>query len=96
MDTTRRITRSRTDRMVAGVAGGLAAYLNIDPMILRIAFVVLALINGFGAVLYLALWLIVPNEDNPGVARDNLSVAVGEMQGMVEDLVARVRSAFQR
>ena len=54
----KRLVRSRNDRMIAGVAGGLAALFNIDPLLVRIAFLVLAFMNGFGVMLYLALWLI--------------------------------------
>lgn len=101
MDTTKRITRSRSDRMIAGVAGGLATYFGIDPMFLRLAFVFLALLNGFGVLLYLALWLIVPNESNlvepSGTdARGNVQVAIDEMQAFIEQMVERVRAAFQR
>jgi phage shock protein C len=93
---TKRITRSRTDRVVAGVAGGLAAYFGIDPLIIRIALIVLTLINGFGAVLYLVLWLIVPNEGSLAEGRSTVQEAFAEMQLMVEELLARVRAAFSR
>lgn len=56
------LRRSRTDRKVAGVAGGLGAYLGIDPVILRILFVVLAIFGGSGLLLYLVAWLLVPEE----------------------------------
>ena len=62
MDSTRKLYRSRTDRKVAGVCGGLAQYFNIDPTLIRVVFVVLAVLGGSGLVLYLALWIIVPNE----------------------------------
>jgi len=56
------LRRSRTDRKVAGVAGGLGAYLGIDPVILRILFVVLAIFGGSGLLLYLVAWLLIPEE----------------------------------
>jgi phage shock protein C len=62
MDSTRKLYRSKTDRKVAGVCGGLAQYFNIDPTLIRVLFVVLAVLGGSGLVLYLALWIIVPNE----------------------------------
>ena len=93
---TKRITRSRTDRYVAGVAGGLAAYFGIDPLFIRIGLIILTLLNGFGAVLYLALWLIVPNEGSLVEGRSTVQEAIGEMQTMVEELLARVRAAFSR
>jgi phage shock protein PspC (stress-responsive transcriptional regulator) len=56
------LRRTRTDRKVAGVAGGLGAYLGIDPVILRILFVVLAIFGGSGLLLYLVAWLLIPEE----------------------------------
>jgi phage shock protein PspC (stress-responsive transcriptional regulator) len=58
-----RLLRSRSDRMIAGVAGGLGRYFGIDPVIVRIAIVVLTFFGGAGALLYLAAILLVPNED---------------------------------
>src|SRR3954447_360137 len=73
-----RIRRSRTDRRVAGVAGGLARHLDIDPLIVRVAFVVLTFFGGAGLVLYIACWLLVPEEgsDWARVALDRRSRAV--------------------
>jgi phage shock protein C len=62
MDSTRKLYRSKTDRKVAGVCGGLAQYFNIDATLIRVLFVVLAILGGSGLVLYLALWIIVPTE----------------------------------
>jgi len=55
-----RLMRSETDRMIAGVCGGLAEYLNLDPVLVRLAFVVLGLASGVGLVLYVLLWLVMP------------------------------------
>jgi phage shock protein PspC (stress-responsive transcriptional regulator) len=56
------LRRSVTDRKIAGVAGGLGRHLNIDPTVLRVLFVVLALFGGAGLLLYGAFWLFVPEE----------------------------------
>lgn len=61
--TTSRLMRSRTDKMIAGVAGGIANYLAIDPVIVRLVFVALVF-SGIGILLYPALWLIMPLEGN--------------------------------
>jgi signal transduction histidine kinase len=53
-----RPVRSSTDRVIAGLAGGLAEQLRIDPVVIRLAFIVLAFAGGFGALLYGLLWLI--------------------------------------
>ena len=62
MAQTRKLYRSRTDRKLAGVCGGLAQYFNLDATLIRVLFVVLAVLGGSGLVIYLAMWIIVPNE----------------------------------
>ena len=62
MGQTRKLYRSRTNRMVAGVCGGLAQYFNTDATLIRVLFVVLTVLAGTGPVLYLAMWIIVPEE----------------------------------
>ncbi|CAI9415353.1 PspC domain-containing protein [Nocardioides sp. T2.26MG-1] len=66
-----RLRRSVSDRKVAGVAGGLARHLDIDPLILRVAFVVLVFFGGAGLILYGACWILVP-EDGAARAPFNL------------------------
>ena len=91
----KRLVRSRSERMIAGVAGGLAATFNIDPLLVRIALLALAFFNGFCFMLYLALWLLVPNEDSAAAdAREQVRENVGEMQSAAESLVQRVRGMF--
>jgi phage shock protein PspC (stress-responsive transcriptional regulator) len=51
------------DRMLAGVAAGVARYFDIDVTIVRIVFAVLAVVGGVGVPLYLAGWLLIPDED---------------------------------
>ena len=55
-----RLYRSPTDKVVGGVCGGLAAYFKIDPVLVRLAFVVFALAGGASVLLYLVLWIAVP------------------------------------
>ena len=62
MDPTRKLYRSKTDRKLAGVSGGLARYFNVDATLIRVLFVLLAVLGGSGLVLYVAMWIIVPNE----------------------------------
>jgi phage shock protein PspC (stress-responsive transcriptional regulator) len=58
----RRLTRRTDNKMIAGVASGIAAYLGIEPWIVRIAFVVMVPFGGFGVLAYLIAWLLVPIE----------------------------------
>jgi len=62
MAQTRKLYRSRTNRKLAGVCGGLAQYFNTDATLIRVLFVVLTVLGGSGILLYLALWIIVPTE----------------------------------
>jgi phage shock protein C len=61
---TRPLFRSRRGRMLAGVASGIAQYLGIDVTLVRIAFVLITLVGGLGIPLYLASWLLIPDEDS--------------------------------
>jgi phage shock protein PspC (stress-responsive transcriptional regulator) len=54
--------RSRDDRYIAGVCGGLARYLNIDPIIVRVIMAALVVVGGVGIVIYIATWLLAPVE----------------------------------
>jgi phage shock protein PspC (stress-responsive transcriptional regulator)/predicted membrane protein len=62
----KRLLRSRDDRMIAGVAGGLARYFDVDPIIFRIAFAVSVFFGGLGLLAYIALALFVPSEGADG------------------------------
>ncbi len=60
---TKKLYRSRTDRMISGVCGGLGKYLGIDPTLIRLVFVLLLLFGvGSGLILYVILMFIVPEE----------------------------------
>jgi phage shock protein PspC (stress-responsive transcriptional regulator) len=63
-DEVKRLTRSKDDRWLGGVCGGLAQYFNIDSTIVRVLFVLLALIIGGGLLIYLILWIIIPPESD--------------------------------
>ena len=54
------LRRSTDDRMLAGVAGGIARYLNVDATLVRIGIAALILLTGAGAALYIAAWLLIP------------------------------------
>ena len=58
----RQLRRSAGDRMLGGVAGGIAQYLNADVTLVRVIIAVLALLNGVGVALYLAAWLLIPED----------------------------------
>jgi phage shock protein C len=85
-----RLMRSRTDKMIAGVAGGLAHYLGIDATIVRLGFVALAL-TGAGLLLYPLLWLIMPLEGTTGPAPRQ---AVDELRQQAVRMGDEIREVF--
>lgn len=62
----RRLYRSRDDRILGGVAAGVAAYFRIDPTIVRLAWLLIVLWGGAGILLYIIAWIIVPLEPGDG------------------------------
>ena len=67
------VRRSRGQRLIAGVCGGIGRYLGVDPVLLRIAFIVLALANGLGVIAYVVAWVAIPEErpgQQPATARE--------------------------
>lgn len=62
MEEGKRLYRSTTDRMVAGVCAGLAEHFKIDPTLVRLLFVLFALAGGPGLLAYIVLWLVVPEQ----------------------------------
>jgi phage shock protein C len=73
---TQRLMRSRNDKIIAGVAGGIGQYLAIDPVLVRLGFAALCL-TGVGVLLYPILWLIMPLEGSPRAAPQE---AIDEMR----------------
>jgi phage shock protein PspC (stress-responsive transcriptional regulator) len=72
-------SRRRQGRMIAGVAAGLAEYFNVDPLIIRAIFIVLVFVGGAGIPLYIACWLLIPDE--------------GKSQPVVEKLIEDMRQS---
>lgn len=62
MDETRKLQRSTSNRMIAGVCAGIGKYFNLDPTIIRVLYVLMVFFAGFGILLYLILWLVIPSE----------------------------------
>src|SRR5215203_2715267 len=75
----RRLTRSSSDKLIGGVAGGLGRYFAVDPILFRIAFVVLVFAGGVGVIAYIGLLAFVPADDDSrifGSRRDGNVIGV--------------------
>jgi len=62
MENSNRLYRSNTDKVIGGVSGGLADYLSIDVVIIRVLFVLLVLFGGSGVLVYIILWIAIPEQ----------------------------------
>ena len=62
MEEVKRLYRSKNEKIIAGVCGGIGKYFNVDPVLVRLLFVILAWAGGLGIMLYLVAWLITPLE----------------------------------
>lgn len=58
----KQLRRSLENRVLAGVCGGIGEYFGIDPVLIRIAWLLLTLAGGSGVIIYLICWLIIPNQ----------------------------------
>jgi phage shock protein C len=59
----KRLVRIKEGRMLAGVCGGIAKYLDIDPVIIRILWVAFTLVVGVGLLVYVVAWILIPEEE---------------------------------
>ena len=90
----KRLYRSETERMIAGVCGGLGAYFKIDPTLVRLIFAI-AFLVGFGSpgLLYLLLWIVMPNESQANSnSQDRIREGVQEMADKTRQVVNEVRT----
>jgi phage shock protein PspC (stress-responsive transcriptional regulator) len=65
---TKRLYRAREGRVVAGVCAGLATYFGVDPTLVRLAFALVTVFGGFGVLLYLVAWVVIPEEGGDGAS----------------------------
>ncbi len=84
-----RLMRSTEDKMIAGVCAGIAAYLGVDPVFVRLAFLLLIPASGVGLILYIILMIIMPSQENLShsgsqIYQDNFDEYSGELSDNVK------------
>jgi phage shock protein C len=95
--TPKRFTRSSTDKVLAGVCGGLGSYFELDPTVFRIIFVVATFFGGFGLLLYIILALLVPADNQaPDEPIKKVRAAAAQVGKAVEEGVKEARSEVVR
>jgi phage shock protein PspC (stress-responsive transcriptional regulator) len=94
-DMTNRLYRSRKDRLIGGVCGGLGVYFGIDPVIFRLLFVVAAIWGGVGVLTYLIMWIVIPAEERMGAAsQEVIQSNVSEIESEARKLAQEARGVF--
>ncbi len=92
----KKLYRSRGDRLIAGVCGGLGEYLSLDPVWVRLFFLLLLFAWGIGFWAYIILWIIVPEEGRETVAPgDTVQANLQEMADRVREFGHSLQSGFQ-
>ncbi len=91
----KRLFRSRTDRMIGGVCGGLGNYFSVDPSLIRLAFVLLLVFGGSGFLLYLILWIVLPDEGRSYTSPEETTRAnAQEIAGRARQFGQDIKTAF--
>lgn len=87
------IYRSEANRIIGGVCGGIGEYFDIDPVIVRIIFVLLAIFGGSGIPLYIILWLVIPTESKiEEEPKDTIKNNIKEMKSKVKSVAGDLRT----
>jgi phage shock protein C len=76
----KRLTRDTQHAVLGGVAAGFAQYLEVDPVLARLGFVLLAFVNGLGILFYLVCWLIMPRADAVGATPPAATAAAAGLE----------------
>ncbi len=92
----KKLYRSEKDKIIAGVAGGLGEYFNVDSTIIRIIFVLLTLFGGSGILIYLILWILIPSSSSIDHLSDQtIKQNVEEIKGKVKEYASNVKNNYQ-
>ncbi|MFA5431553.1 MAG: PspC domain-containing protein [Candidatus Paceibacterota bacterium] len=91
MSNTKKLYRSKTDRVIFGICGGLGEYFEVDPLILRILFILLTFTGGSGIVIYLILAVLIPSGEGKKVKGKEVKEVISEVQGKTQDLAEEIK-----
>lgn len=88
----KKLYKSQTDKVIAGVCGGIAEYFNIDPIIVRIAFVVATFLNGLGILAYIILLIALPEANSTQTPKEAIKNNANEIGAKIKDAFSNVTS----
>ena len=92
----RRLYRSQRERIIGGVAGGIGEYFDIDPVWVRLAFILLVFAGGSGLIAYIILWLIVPRQSSQATPRDAIRENIQDIKQDLKQAEAGLKEALGR
>lgn len=93
----KRLYRSRNDRILFGVCGGIAEYFSIDPVIVRVLAVLITLAGGAGIITYIVLAIIIPLESSPAKEpRETVRENVEEIKQTATQMGEQIRTTFEK
>lgn len=92
----RKLTRSTDDRMVAGVAGGLAEHFAVDSTLVRVAWVLAVVFGGFGLLAYVILWIVLPEEGQGASSASEIAEERYARGEITAEELARIKEDLRR
>lgn len=88
----KRLLRNTKNKLLAGVAAGIADYFDLDPNVIRFLFIVLTAFGGSGILMYLLLWLLLPSDvSEANDSRDTVKENVQQMKDVVKDFTDQIK-----
>lgn len=96
MEPIKKLFRSSDDRILAGVAGGIGRYFNVDPLFIRLIFVLLALVQGLGVLLYVIFIFIIPKEGGKYLDAETAGKKIKELAQDAEEKAKEVTEKIEK
>ena len=93
----KKLRRSSSDKMIAGVCGGLGEYFDVDPLIFRLIFAVMIIFGGTGILAYIILWILIPEDNEQRYSKDlgeNIKKGADKMAREIKDTNVHGNSRF--
>jgi phage shock protein C len=92
----KKLHRSQNDKIIAGIAGGIGEYFEVDPTIVRLIFVLITVLGGSGVLLYLILWVLIPKnlEGKMVIDKDRVKEVAGEIKDKAEAFGKGIKEEF--
>jgi phage shock protein C len=92
----KKLHRSQTDKIIAGIAGGIGEYFEVDPTIVRLIFVLITVLGGSGVLLYLILWVLIPKnlEGKMVIDKNRVKEVAGEIKDRAEAFGKGIKEEF--